>query len=121
MGFEEMDRSESGVLTMQDFEDRLKDERVVAYFNAMMLDVGDAQTLFMLLDFDNSGEIVIDEFLAGCWKLQGQSRALDLAIMQMQISYLKEVVGRIAESVLPAPPVAFHTLRSRMKFGSQIK
>merc|ERR1712087_935355 len=88
--FEEMDDDKTGCISIDEFEKRLDDERVIAYFNALKLDVSDARTLFTLLDYDQSGEIAVDEFLAGCHKLKGESRSLDIAIMQYEIRWLKE-------------------------------
>merc|ERR1719356_322959 len=97
--FEEMDTDGTGCLTLQEFERRLDDERVIAYFNALKLDVSDARTLFTLLDYDQSGEIAVDEFLAGCHKLKGESRSLDIAIMQYEIRWLKEAFLGFADFV----------------------
>merc|ERR1712048_1060034 len=46
--FEEMDDDGTGYITIEEFESRLGDHRVIAYFNAMKLDVSDARTLFKL-------------------------------------------------------------------------
>eukprot|EP00929_Paragymnodinium_shiwhaense_P089468 TRINITY_DN49616_c0_g1_i1.p1 TRINITY_DN49616_c0_g1~~TRINITY_DN49616_c0_g1_i1.p1 ORF type:complete len:639 (-),score=178.81 TRINITY_DN49616_c0_g1_i1:139-2055(-) len=86
--FEEMDDDSTGCLSMEEFERRLDDERVQAYFNAMKLDVSDARTLFNLIDYDQSGEVGLDEFLEGCFKLQGESRSLDMKIMQVAVKHL---------------------------------
>merc|ERR1719482_1268452 len=88
--FEEMDEDGKGTITLGEFEDKLKDERVIAYFNVLKLDVSDARILFALLDYDNSKEIGIDEFLEGCYKLQGESRSLDMKIMQFEVKHLRE-------------------------------
>jgi hypothetical protein len=88
--FEEMDEDGKGTISMTEFEDKLKDERVIAYFNVLKLDVSDARTLFHLVDSDHSLEIQIEEFLEGCYKLQGESRALDMKIMQHEVHFLQE-------------------------------
>jgi hypothetical protein len=88
--FEEMDVDGSSCLSLDEFQKRLDDDRVIAYFQHLQLDVSEACTIFKLLDADRSGEVSIDEFLGGCWKLQGASRSLDLKIMQCQVKYLTE-------------------------------
>merc|ERR1719326_2195270 len=88
--FEEMDSDEQGTITLDEFESKLQDERVIAYFNALKLDVSDARVLFRLLDTDESGEITIEEFLQGCYKLQGESRSLDMKVMQLEVKTLGE-------------------------------
>lgn len=92
LAFEEMDANGTGLLSMDEFQRKLDDERVQAYFNALKLDVSDASKLFMLLDYDQSGEIGIDEFLTGVHKLKGESRALDMAIMMYEVRWLAEAL-----------------------------
>lgn len=89
--FEEMDSDQTGRISKDEFEETLREDRVVAYFSAMKLDVSDAHQLFVLLDYNRSGEIDINEFLDGCYKLQGQSRTLDVAIMKYELQYLREL------------------------------
>jgi hypothetical protein len=88
--FEEMDEDGKGTISLCEFEDKLQDERVIAYFNVLKLDVSDAVILFQLLDGDQSDEVGIDEFLEGCYKLQGESRSLDMKIMQYEVRFLKD-------------------------------
>mmetsp|Transcript_104033 Transcript_104033/g.320906 ORF Transcript_104033/g.320906 Transcript_104033/m.320906 type:complete len:268 (+) Transcript_104033:2-805(+) len=88
--FDELDEDGTGLITLQEFESKLNDERVIAYFNALKLDISHARTLFWLLDVDHSNEVNIDEFLTGCYKLQGESRSLDLKIMECEVRFLQE-------------------------------
>lgn len=89
--FEEMDDDGQGTITMDEFEGKLKDERVIAFFDALKLDVSDARVVFQLIDTDKSGDITISEFLIGCYKLQGESRSLDMKIMQFSVAQLHEM------------------------------
>jgi len=95
--FLEMDSDEQGTISLEEFEGKLQDERVIAYFNALKLDVSDARVLFRLLDTDESGEITIDEFIVGCYKLQGESRSLDMKIMQFEVNALRDMVYNAQE------------------------
>merc|ERR1712012_357633 len=96
--FEEMDTDDTGRLTLEEFEKRLEDERVILYFNALTLDVSDARILFRLLDHDQSNEVSIGEFLLGCYRLHGESRNLDMKIMQVQVRYLQETFVEISRT-----------------------
>eukprot|EP00411_Alexandrium_monilatum_P108318 CAMPEP_0175792938 /NCGR_PEP_ID=MMETSP0097-20121207/83214_1 /TAXON_ID=311494 /ORGANISM="Alexandrium monilatum, Strain CCMP3105" /LENGTH=406 /DNA_ID=CAMNT_0017104121 /DNA_START=1 /DNA_END=1221 /DNA_ORIENTATION=+ len=80
--FGEIDANGSGKISRGEFHNHLRDERALAYFEALKLDISDANTLFDLLDVDKSGEIDIEEFLSGCQRLKGESRALDLAVLR---------------------------------------
>merc|ERR1712084_183706 len=68
--FDEMDIEGTGSLTMDQFEQRLTDERITAYFKHLNLDVSEARDLFELLDTDHTGLVNTEEFLTGCYKLQ---------------------------------------------------
>merc|ERR1712061_788765 len=79
--FEEMDSEGSGNISASEFEKSLNDEKVIAYFHHLKLDVTDARLLFELLDYDRSDTVNIDEFVKGCYRLQGEPRNLDLQMM----------------------------------------
>jgi len=86
--FHEMDQNGDGTITSEEFNHRLGDEKVIAYFKALKLDITDTQTLFQLLDTDESSEVDIQEFLEGCYALQGEARSIDTKIMRLQLQYL---------------------------------
>eukprot|EP00415_Alexandrium_ostenfeldii_P002675 UN2675 len=90
--FTELDQDNTGSLSIEEFEQKLCDERIVAFFEAMKLDISDAKKLFVMLDADESNDVDIDEFMPGCWELQGESRALDTKLMQMEVRSLTERV-----------------------------
>merc|ERR1712232_192950 len=48
--FEAIDENNTGIITIDEFEKILGDERAMAYFHALKLDVHDARTIFTLLD-----------------------------------------------------------------------
>jgi len=92
--FREMDGDETGTLTLEEFTKHLDDERVIAYFNTLKLDVSDAPGLFKLLDDDNSGSVEIEEFVEGCQKLKGESRSLDTHLIRYELNDLsKKIIG----------------------------
>eukprot|EP00415_Alexandrium_ostenfeldii_P000604 UN0604 len=97
--FEEMDADDTGCISMEEFEQKLDDERVLAYFQALKLDVSDARTVFRLLDNNGDNEVNIDEFLSGCYRLQGESRSLDMKIMQCEVRFLQENFATIASTL----------------------
>jgi len=88
--FQRMDTDGDGSITSSEFTASLGDECVVANFRALKLDAHDAVNLFKLLDMDQSGSINVDEFLEGCYELQGETRNIDAKIMKMQLAWLVE-------------------------------
>ena len=126
--FEEMDGDGFGTISMEEFESKLQDERVIAFFHALKLDVSGARVLFRLLDVDDSGDITIDEFLDGCYELQGESRSLDMKIMQIEVKQLREastevqqMLRELRQHVAPdaeaVPPPTAKTRRLSLHFS----
>jgi len=97
--FMEMDDDQSGSVTIEEFEKHLDDERAIAYFEAMKLDVTEVGTLCMMLDQDQSGNIDMEEFVVGCEKLKGESRTLDVAIVKFELRALTQTFLTFAEMI----------------------
>eukprot|EP00415_Alexandrium_ostenfeldii_P002421 UN2421 len=79
--FQEADRDRSGMLSWGEFKQHLKIPKVSAYFRALELDVSQAHVLFRLLDRDGSNEVSLDEFLAGCNRLKGRAKSLEVNML----------------------------------------
>merc|ERR1712032_1195710 len=82
--FLDMDDEESGLVHMDKFAAYLQDDRVKSYMHALKINTSDATQLFHLLDVDDSGEVVIDEFVEGCMKLKGEAKSMDLHVMMCE-------------------------------------
>mmetsp|Transcript_56485 Transcript_56485/g.89509 ORF Transcript_56485/g.89509 Transcript_56485/m.89509 type:complete len:97 (-) Transcript_56485:185-475(-) len=77
----------------------MMDERVVAYFRSMKLDAREAEQVFDLLDYDDSGEVSYEEFVDGCWKLQGEARSLDMKMIQLEVKALGRALRSVQQSM----------------------
>eukprot|EP00930_Biecheleria_cincta_P100521 TRINITY_DN92152_c0_g1_i1.p1 TRINITY_DN92152_c0_g1~~TRINITY_DN92152_c0_g1_i1.p1 ORF type:complete len:548 (-),score=80.11 TRINITY_DN92152_c0_g1_i1:34-1677(-) len=99
--FHELDRDGSGKLSREEFNLNLANERVLAYFTSLKLNINEAEMVFDLLDFDQSGELSIDEFIQGCYQLQGEASAIDTKMMQIEVKFLKEIVSRLYSKMVP--------------------
>lgn len=103
--FLQMDEDETGKITYDEFVKVLDDEKVVAYFNVMKLDITDAEKVFHMLDVDEADEdadpgVDIMEFLDGCYRLQGESRALDMKIMQFEMEKITKWLPEMQVNLL---------------------
>lgn len=110
--FHEMDENGDGAISMDEFTSRLGDERVVAYFKALKLDVHDAVALFHLLDTDGSEEVDMAEFLDGCYQLQGEARSIDTKVMRLQLHWIVQHL-EILQNTQSAHTAAMSQLLSR--------
>jgi len=79
--FESADASGDGFVTWEEFQEILKDDKVVTYLATLELDASQSQTLFNMLD-DGDRKVAIDEFVKGALRLKGQARSADvIAVM----------------------------------------
>jgi len=103
--FSEADMDGSGKLSLDEFKSHLDNRRVCAYFHALGIDVSQGESVFHLLDNDDSHMLSLNEFLAGCMRLKGHAKSLDLNLLlhetrrlSRRISELQEIVAPIAHS-----------------------
>ena len=64
------------------------------FFNSINVDASEARRIFLLLDYDNDGQIDYDEFVHGALRLRGNSKALDLALLAKESNHVNEWVAR---------------------------
>eukprot|EP00930_Biecheleria_cincta_P038821 TRINITY_DN26689_c0_g1_i1.p1 TRINITY_DN26689_c0_g1~~TRINITY_DN26689_c0_g1_i1.p1 ORF type:complete len:612 (-),score=114.48 TRINITY_DN26689_c0_g1_i1:380-2035(-) len=88
--FHALDSDSSGTITLSELENGLQHEKLEAYFRALKLDVSDAAMLFKLLDKSNSQAISIEDFVDGCYKLQGEATAMDTKMTFLEVQAIKD-------------------------------
>jgi len=93
-------KTDSGVLTWEDFEARLYDPEIQLYFKTVDLDVSEAQGLFRLLDADNNGTVEAEEFVMGCLRLRGWAKAVDLATLMYETRRWHRRIDRMLKEVV---------------------
>merc|ERR1719410_2950823 len=68
-----------------------KDElvRVIqAVFRSRQIDLGQVQTLFFLLDVDETGDVDMEEFVQGVLRLKGGATSMDLAVLTYRVEHI---------------------------------
>merc|ERR1712217_929790 len=75
----ELDSDKNGVIDIHEFEQHLEDEKMLAYFASLEVDVSNAWTLFKLLDENRQGGIDLEDFVVGLMQLKGYAKALHVA------------------------------------------
>jgi len=96
--FGETDVDGSGTLCFEEFETKLQDPRIQAYFAALDLDVAEAKGLFHLLDADENDSVPIEEFVVGCFRLKGGAKGIDLAALMHENKKMVKVFHRFMDS-----------------------
>jgi len=79
-----------GMMTWNTFLSKLDTPEMLEFFEAIDVDPSEAPCIFRLLDIDNGGSVDGEEFLNGCLRLRGPSRALDIALMMKQIEQVDQ-------------------------------
>merc|ERR1712176_420983 len=97
--FHVVDSDKSGTLDIQEFECHVSDERVIAQFATLDVDVTDAWAIFMMLDDDKQGTIDLDEFCDGLMRLKGPAKAIHMAKMSHENKRLKRKLELFMEEV----------------------
>lgn len=82
--FLELDSDGSGAVTREEFKECIGDERIQRYFQKLDLDLN--EKLFDVLDMDNNGFVLIDEFLESCMKFRNETKVADIVSLQKHVN-----------------------------------
>jgi hypothetical protein len=88
--FRKIDDDDSGAITFQELEAGLADPKVQTWLESLGVDLNDAWTLFKLMDHDQLHLIDIGKFVAGCLRLNGPARSVDLAVLMFEHRWLMD-------------------------------
>merc|ERR1740121_2810190 len=84
----ELDTNQSGSLSIDEFQKHIEDEKIQAIFRSRQIDLGQVQTLFFLLDVDETGDVDMEEFVQGVLRLKGGATSMDLAVLTYRVEHI---------------------------------
>jgi len=87
--FEVADVDGSGTLTIEEVEEAIGKSEIYNKLKMIDFPVDDPNMIFSLLDYDDSGELTIDEFITGCIRMKGAAKSKDLLVAQVAIDSMK--------------------------------
>mmetsp|Transcript_35360 Transcript_35360/g.101685 ORF Transcript_35360/g.101685 Transcript_35360/m.101685 type:complete len:582 (-) Transcript_35360:140-1885(-) len=87
--FEDADSDNSGTLTYEEVDLAIKKPEIYNKLRMIDFPVDDPQQIFDLLDYDESGELTIDEFIEGCLRMKGTAKSKDLLVAQVALDCMK--------------------------------
>uniref|UniRef100_A0A7S1AM76 EF-hand domain-containing protein n=1 Tax=Noctiluca scintillans TaxID=2966 RepID=A0A7S1AM76_NOCSC len=98
--FSDLDASDSGTISFEDFTKHLERHEVSALFSVLGIEVSDAISFFEVLDVDGSHELEIDEFVMGCMRFRGNAN-LECSMLEAKQLMVKSMrrLKRIQEKV----------------------
>jgi len=94
--FMEADVDRTGCVSLQEFLDYVQDERVQSYLRSLDIHISEAKSLFHLLDIDDSGELTVDEFIAGFLRFKGEAKGVDVLTLMYEN---KKMVATIVSAI----------------------
>jgi voltage-gated sodium channel len=86
--FKEADLDLSGTISWAEFQKFMADRRVKAYLMSLELDMSSLNSIFRLLDPDNTGEIDLIQYVEGCVEYRGAAAKVDFALVTAEIHKL---------------------------------
>merc|ERR1719401_3375983 len=93
--FHEMDTGKNGSISRAEFLNASKQPSFRSWLAALDLDGTDVDSLFNVLDMDDSGAITIDELLLGAPRIRGEAKSIDLMYAIAQVRKVDATVDRL--------------------------
>lgn len=97
--FKKIDVDSSGHVTLEEFEEVMRDEEIQTFFEFMDIKVDDARDLFRYLDVDRGGVLDVTELVSGTMRIRGGAKGLDLIMLHHDVRKVKEQVRAIAGAI----------------------
>mmetsp|Transcript_134612 Transcript_134612/g.238145 ORF Transcript_134612/g.238145 Transcript_134612/m.238145 type:complete len:134 (-) Transcript_134612:166-567(-) len=88
------DLDESGTISWDEFETQLDEPRFHWYVKSFGIDPADAKLLFKLLDHDGSGELDMQELVAGMIRLRAGAKFMDVMKIMHEIERTNRRLGQ---------------------------
>jgi len=82
--FKDTDANGDGRLTLEEFQEVVREPVVGTWLGSMDLDSRDTVALFQLIDENMDGTISADELINGVARLKGAARSIDLNVMKIE-------------------------------------
>jgi len=95
--FQEADTNSDGEVTKAEFLAALSKKEVIRQLHEVNVDVRTAETLFDILDYDESGSLDAYEFIEGVMEARGEARAKDVLAVQCDLWKADKVITARAD------------------------
>jgi hypothetical protein len=105
----ELTHNHGTVLTLEEFESSLESDRLKAWFESIDIALEDGWTLFKLIDTDQQGAILIDQFVEGCLHLRGHAKKIDIQQINYDQKRIMKAINNV-DSRLREAGLKSHTL-----------
>merc|ERR1719331_3469557 len=79
------DKDGDGGVSREEFLVALKNPEVMRNLHSVEIDMRGAEGLFDILDYDDSGNLDVTEFIEGCMRARGDAKAKDILALQCDL------------------------------------
>merc|ERR1712232_1393117 len=86
--FEALDCRQEGALSFDQFATIAHDPQVTTWLASMDIETDDLETLFQLIDEDDSGKVTIDELTTRIPRIKGAARSVDVLALRRRLADL---------------------------------
>merc|ERR1712060_533516 len=100
MGFNELDVSGDGKLSIEEFEELLNIDQVSAWMDLLDISTKDVDELFRAVD-DGDGQISMSEFVKGFERMQGGATAVDAMSLMSAVNRVDRQIAGLREFLQP--------------------
>lgn len=83
--FSATDQNGDNEITRDEFLSSIKSEEVMRFLTEVGIDMRQAENLFDILDYDDSGSLDVEEFSKGILKARGEAQARDVLAVQCEL------------------------------------
>jgi len=101
--FDDMDEKKSGRVSREQFLRMMDGSSMEAYLAAEGLEPLHSRLLWNLLDENNTGEVAVEQFIAGLMRLKGNAKAIDARSLQRSIALLPVLLAGALGPVCKKP------------------
>jgi len=86
--FEEMDANKDGIISLDEFTDRMDDPQMQAFVSSLGIQIDDAGYVFRLLSSHGTNKVDLVIFVEGCIKMKGNALSIDLQDLLIRKRFL---------------------------------
>jgi len=104
--FDMADVDGSGTLSVVEVHEATQKPEIYNKLKMIDFPVNDPGQIFRLLDYDDSGELTIEEFITGCIRMKGSAKSKDLLVAQVALDSMRRQYNLFEEEL--------STLRSKL-------
>merc|ERR1712194_901243 len=97
--FHNLDVKGTGRMETEELMRHMTDERVIAHFATLEIDVTDRHRLGMMFDADGDNYVTMEEFVVGCCRLRGGTKKSDHVAMMIEMRGLHKAITQLKQEL----------------------